>query len=1101
MSFIRRKDNSSKRKSKLSQTSTPASIKSNSSVINSVKSIPKLETPQIRSIRSRKNSSSIHSVDSFVSNHDDVKQSTQSLQIEKHMATPESTISNAGILSTLVNAAHHAAASLVSSQKPNNEDLISHPQAQNNQSFLQHLDSLLTHDSTNVSIRKKASPELDDTESLYSVPKSIIGEVVFQPLRNKPIATIGKGELTLKDLGFAESNSPVRNLSVKTNRSEFPKIEIIQSTPIESKELVFESSNQLPAKADGKTSRLRPAENNDINSDSINSRVNRSMNRSVSPSNSHLIRASSPINFLKGNSYSNRRNTLTSTLSNNELQIRPDLELTRTFQSVLSDTNFEGINIPSTKRQTEFHNLFPLIPQHEILLEDFSCALQKDILVRGKMYLSQRHISFNSNILGWTTNITIPLKEVVQIEKKTIAGLFPNAIAIRSLHQRYVFASLIQRDSTFTAILSVWKQVVKSERGDNIEGFKRDSSYELFDDETENNSDYDSVVSDFGSEDSQSEVLDDEINADDDDDSGAFDVNKPDDDRPVPVESDFLGPQKHKQTEFDHTSIAGETKILERLIDAPIGKVFKLLFGNDSKFLKKSLESQKNYSISDIPSFNKFSENESRSYTYTKPLNSPVGPKETLCQVEEIFHRIDFNNFVEVQQKVKTPDVPSGNSFIVNTWFYLSWDVKNQTKVTIFTNVEWIGKSWIKAAVEKGTIVGQKDSLNKLVDDLIVELSFSSSPPVEAEESVSILPIIGPKVHSPTSAPIKLKSSETQVFDDIINAPLGTTFLILFNDSDTSFYQSVIAKQKNYNISNIPGFTNKSRSYEYTKPINAPIGPKETKCLVTETIENMDLNSYILINQSTQTPDVPSGNSFVTVTSIYLSWGENNSTRMIVTTEVQWKGRSWIKSAVEKGSIEGQKESMSILFNELKDYISKNSGTKRSRRGTTRKRLSTRSTIPKQAVETNNDNQNGISSQIMAILDPALSIIGIDASDLSIYKIFTWLVLIWFILSFSFNLLFGSHKAKNSNIQLNDINKIIISGEEYLILPKIPQLLSDVDTKAEAEYDIWEWIEKRKNTNLNKSGKFAINHNQQDLKYMIDLAEQYLDSLKEVIED
>ena len=56
------------------------------------------------------------------------------------------------------------------------------------------------------------------------------------------------------------------------------------------------------------------------------------------------------------------------------------------------------------------------------------------------MYLSDHYVCFNSNILGWVTNLVIPLQEVIQIEK--IDGSFiPNGIVIRTLHQKYVFAT------------------------------------------------------------------------------------------------------------------------------------------------------------------------------------------------------------------------------------------------------------------------------------------------------------------------------------------------------------------------------------------------------------------------------------------------------------------------------------------------------------------------------------------------------------------------------------------------------------------------------------------------------------------------------------
>lgn len=37
---------------------------------------------------------------------------------------------------------------------------------------------------------------------------------------------------------------------------------------------------------------------------------------------------------------------------------------------------------------------------------DFGCALQKEILLQGRIYISENHICFNANIFGWVTNVS-----------------------------------------------------------------------------------------------------------------------------------------------------------------------------------------------------------------------------------------------------------------------------------------------------------------------------------------------------------------------------------------------------------------------------------------------------------------------------------------------------------------------------------------------------------------------------------------------------------------------------------------------------------------------------------------------------------------------
>ena len=74
----------------------------------------------------------------------------------------------------------------------------------------------------------------------------------------------------------------------------------------------------------------------------------------------------------------------------------------------------------SEKRNIEFHMLFRSAPEDDPLMEgistmyetctdlaDYSCALQKEILIQGRLYLTRNHLCFNSNIFGWVTNVSV----------------------------------------------------------------------------------------------------------------------------------------------------------------------------------------------------------------------------------------------------------------------------------------------------------------------------------------------------------------------------------------------------------------------------------------------------------------------------------------------------------------------------------------------------------------------------------------------------------------------------------------------------------------------------------------------------------------------
>ncbi|KAI3956801.1 hypothetical protein MKW92_033588 [Papaver armeniacum] len=112
---------------------------------------------------------------------------------------------------------------------------------------------------------------------------------------------------------------------------------------------------------------------------------------------------------------------------------------------------------PGYLKSEEYRLLFRL-PSDEVLVQDFNCAFQENILLQGHMYLFVRHICFYSNIFGYETKKAIPFNEVTCIRKAKTAGIFPNAIDIIAGGKRYFFASFLSRDEAYRAIVDGWAQ-------------------------------------------------------------------------------------------------------------------------------------------------------------------------------------------------------------------------------------------------------------------------------------------------------------------------------------------------------------------------------------------------------------------------------------------------------------------------------------------------------------------------------------------------------------------------------------------------------------------------------------------------------------------
>lgn len=390
-----------------------------------------------------------------------------------------------------------------------------------------------------------------------------------------------------------------------------------------------------------------------------------------------------------------------------------------------------GFAVASSKRNKDFHQLFRSVPEDDFLIEDYSAALQRDILLHGRLYVSEGHICFSSNILGWVTNLVISFDEVVSVEKKSTAMIFPNAIVIQTLHARNVFASLVARDSTYELIVGIWK-ISHPNLKSSLHGVALDDA--STGDKTER---AESVASEGGSSDQASE--DDVYDEDEDhEDMGSYyepsgsvagseigDQTVSRKASAVPVtagttatngpnkgaevieavvpsaaaSADSPGPATHAPTECGDESNHYDRPLADTTIPAPLGKVYSMMWGPASgTFMKKWLvDDQKSRELSfENEKGGMDDTHRSFTYSYIKPLNAPVGPKQTKCIVTCTMETFDLEKSVTVNCSTATPDVPSGGVFTTKTKYCMMWGPNNSTRLIANCTVEWTGKSWLK---------------------------------------------------------------------------------------------------------------------------------------------------------------------------------------------------------------------------------------------------------------------------------------------------------------------------------------------------------------------------------------------------------------------
>ncbi|QSL65856.1 hypothetical protein MERGE_000135 [Pneumocystis wakefieldiae] len=380
-----------------------------------------------------------------------------------------------------------------------------------------------------------------------------------------------------------------------------------------------------------------------------------------------------------------------------------------------------GISIANSKRNKEFHTLFKSIPKDSYLIDDYASALQKDILLHGRMYISETYICFNSNIFGWITNLVISFSEIVSIDKKSTAIVFPNAIQITTLHAKYIFSSFISRDTTYDLLISIWCLTNPSTRTSITEiniNDKNNDNYEVFTETRDlNNESFEISNIQNNEENNTNENSIKKIN-----ETSCQNFSKKNCLTINDINSDIKSLEYSERQPTECSCLIRnehyEKQICDEIIKGPLPEVVNLCFGEELTFMRNFLGNVQKVSEIKLGKWKKDDSGKKiRHINYLKPLYAPVGPKQTHCEIVEMIEHED-NNYVTVSSVTKTPDVPSGNSFVVKTKYCMMWDKNNYTRIIATCTTDWTKSSWLKSPIEKGANEGQISYIKDLIDTI-----------------------------------------------------------------------------------------------------------------------------------------------------------------------------------------------------------------------------------------------------------------------------------------------------------------------------------------------------------------------------------------------
>ncbi|KAJ3020679.1 hypothetical protein HKX48_000408 [Thoreauomyces humboldtii] len=649
---------------------------------------------------------------------------------------------------------------------------------------------------------------------------------------------------------------------------------------------------------------------------------------------------------------------------------RPRSVLTRDGDSVaeaavalLASADGEDAGIASKKRNSDFHELFPTLPRDDLLVEDYSCAWQKEVLIQGRMYLSQRHVCFYANLLGWVHSAEIPFTDIVSMDKKYVAAIIPNSLEITTSSTKYFFASFMHRDATFSLVKNLWddaanktfqlKPITTRSAQELRESVDGDSKEDIDDRGRDLEVPESTAAARSLSLDSLHERLKmggDQVKKR----VAAYMNDKPSDPKgkgkgkeaplklvndPIPDHSE---PEHKDPTDFAFSeaddAIGGDSGTKSRSTSLPevvLKDQIQILLNGE---LSPEVSSKDVTFVTNGPPFPvrdaaDDTSNAKPTIRVDSSNRNNIDHEEEPDIEKATGHGIDdFSTPTELMSEVHTPplkDTPTRHTS----------HAKHPIHIHAHPPHVHINHTHKHAAA------------SPLSESIKPKRRKRSSPLKRAK------PKLEAKAHV-TAADCgcgPLHEEMIPVLDSVFDVPVKALWRILYDQSESTqgfLYEFLHTKRKvrDYMFHDwVPPETDLAeptevvvnpipvsfesckegwqRRLEYVVPLNGAIGPKQTRCKLHETIFKRNGHRSICISSISRTPDVPSGTAFQSRVKLCLTATSDSTTRLRVSCEVEWLKSSWLKTPINAAVPEGLKAYHKELDAAIRTYVSDHVGS------------------------------------------------------------------------------------------------------------------------------------------------------------------------------
>ncbi|XP_038944412.1 protein Aster-C isoform X3 [Rattus norvegicus] len=412
-------------------------------------------------------------------------------------------------------------------------------------------------------------------------------------------------------------------------------------------------------------------------------------------------------------------------------------------------------------RNEEYRQQFTHLPDSEKLIADYACALQRDILLQGRLYLSENWLCFYSNIFRWETTFFFTSFGARDRSYLSIFRLWQNVLLDKSLTRQEFWQLLQQNYGTELGLNAEEMEHLSLSIEENVQ--PRSPGRSSVDDSGERDEKFSKAISlthESVSRASETESLDGnspERGLGKEGSQSERHVRKSpslaSEKKLGRVPSKTLDLNKNEYLSLDKSSTSDSVDeenipekdlqgrlYINRVFHISAERMFELLF-TSSHFMQRFTNSRNIIDVVSTPWTVESGGDQLRTMTYTIVLSNPLTGKCTAATEKQTLYKESREaQFYLVDSEVLTHDVPYHDYFYTLNRYCIVRSAKQRCRLRVSTDLKYRKQPWglIKSLIEKNSWSSLENYFKQLESDLLMEESVLSQPMEDAGKLSSL---------------------------------------------------------------------------------------------------------------------------------------------------------------------------------------------------------------------------------------------------------------------------------------------------------------------------------------------------------------------------